>query len=294
MGVISEQSQHRRLHEFQLLIYAGAAFGLLLFIAWFLALIFYGVRPHPVLLSALLSAILFVIAAATTEANPQRARIIAVFACLAASPLWIVWIIGVVPAHDVVFALPIPHLLVVAYLILLGFVLFWPKHFRFSIVLFTLVFCAGVVVAWQTYTKRVASGEYDQPGVASFRWTPDMSGRVVLTRDSNNWIDQRVLAVLNTAGISGTLQWSGVWGEQSARNRMILLLKEKPPLGTRLYPPRQGVLMYAFDGSKWIKVPENMPTYSSFFSIEESEGHTMLYENTAGGKAGTQIWPSSQ
>jgi hypothetical protein len=287
---VIESAQTNLLRLIQAIVYLVSAGALFLFMAWSLALVLYGVVPHPLLLCAFFAAVAFVVAAVVSFSSPGRGRVIALLACAASFPLWIVWIIGVVPAHDVIFLLPIPHLLVVAYLLVLGFVLFWPYPFRLSIALIVLVCCTGVVVGWRTYTDRVASGEYDRPGVACFRWTPDASREAVVLRDPLNWINERVRVALSAAKISGTLQSSGAWGDQSSPSRMIVLLKDRPASGTRLYCPRHGIIViYAFDGKNWIKAPADAPTYPSFFTIEESDGRIMLYENTAGGKAGTQV-----
>jgi hypothetical protein len=256
---------------------------------WSLMLVFYGVVPHPLLLFALLSCGGFIAAGIVTLSNPIRGRMIAVCALIAVAPLWVVWIIELVPQYSIRFSL-LTYALLPIYVVVLAFVLFLPHRLRFSITIIVVVCCSAGILAWGTYVKRVQGGEYDRPGVACFRWRTDPANQLVILRDPINWIDARARHALEQAHIHGTLQWTGSVGEPRLRNRMIVLLQTKPANGTRLYPPRDGVLLYAFDGQRWLKSPGDAPTYPLFLTLEDKEGHTMLYEQVDGGKQGSEAF----
>jgi hypothetical protein len=69
---------------------------------------------------------------------------------------------------------------------------------------------------------------------------------------------------------------------------MIILAQSKPPRESRLFYPRHGLIVYAFDGKAWAKFPRDAETYPLYSTFESSDSDSMLCSDDAdGGRACT-------
>lgn len=226
----------------------------------------YGLQPHPLMFVGLFGAIGLFVAGVIALFSPRIGRIVAVCAVVALSPVMIEWIIALVPMPRVILD-PENYIMPVLYFGAVASVLFLPQSFRYSLAIFVVLCLSAAVVASATYAKRVRDGLYDRPYVACFRWRAEPANQLVVT-DEIGAIDQKTKAILNAAGIHGTLKWHSGSDENTAPHRMILLFQAKPPEGMKFFFPRAGVVIYAYDGKRLQAYPSNVPTYSSYFHIE--------------------------
>ena len=96
---------------------------------------------------------------------------------------------------------------------------------------------------------------------------------------------------LVSAGIAGTLEWTaGSWHDNAAASRLLVLAQSGPVGETKLCPAKSGLLIYAFDGERWLTYPPATPTYSLCLSLETQNSRTMIYQPVGGSKQGQQAF----
>jgi hypothetical protein len=278
--------------EIQCVVYAIAAtlFGFVIFGE--MTMVVWGVPIHPLEVVAFLSSIVLLVGAVKSASRPELGRKIAIAGIAGLGGLCAPWLIGLVPRHNVTYS-PIAYVVVVGYVVLLAFCLVFPRPFKLSVAIFLVLLGAGTVYFAITYQRYVRIGEYDRPRIDCIRWYPEPSNDIVVAKYSEEVIDPDIKRFLQQAGIHGTLSWRGSNGGEKAGKRMIVLAKAKPPSDTKLYHPKDGLLLYAFDGTRWIKFPPDAKTYLLFASFEDTPNEipttaSMLYEyDVDGGKTGT-------
>jgi len=250
---------------------------------------FYGAQPHPLMFMGLFATIGLFFAAVVSLFSGTIGRIVAVCALAALVPVMVEWIIALVPMPRVILD-PENYIVPVLYFGAVANVLFLPLSFRYSVAIFVVLCLSAALVASGTYAKRVRDGLYDRPYVACFRWRAEPADQLVVN-DEIGAIDEKTKAILNRAGIHGTLKWHSESGENTAPHRMILLFQAKPPEGMKFFFPRAGVVIYAYDGKRLQTYPSNVPTYASYFRIEnlkvenEPDAATLFDETNIVGSA---------
>jgi hypothetical protein len=238
--------------------------------------VFNGLEPHPLMFVGLLACFGLFLAGILTLFTPSKGRLFA--ACTAAMFLPVLgeWIIALVPLPNVTLGLE-NYFVPLLYLLATAAVLFLPHSVRFSVSIFIILCAAIALIASATYAKRLYEGHYDPPAVACFRWLPQPSDQLMI-HDEIGTINQEVRDMLTTAGIRGTLNWTQASGRNTTRNRMIIILQKRPPNGARLFAPNGGVVVYAFDGESWQKLPPTARTYRSYVQVENDGVQTIFYD----------------
>lgn len=272
-----------------ILYFIGGAFFMVVTFSS-VALAVWGVPIHPLIYVAFVSSGFLMAAAILSLLKREKSgRIVALCSLLGISPVWAAWVASVVPQHNIIPG-PLSYLVVLAYLVLCGFAVLFPTRLRFATTILIFLGFIGISIGAGKYIERLRAGEYDRPGIACFRWYPSQGSKLIVERDPFGWIDSRVRAVLEQAEIHGTLEWTAASGERTSPNRAIVLAQRKPTSSVRLYNPRNGVIVYASSGDGWQKFPAGAATYSSFFTLENEQGRTMLYERNAETKQGTEAF----
>jgi hypothetical protein len=243
----------------------------------------WGVPPHPLTCLGFLSSLTLICAGITTIAGNLRiSRLLAVCALGGLTPIWLAWVISLVPQHNTIPS-PLAYLAAAAYLLILIAVLFYSRRLSFAVGVIVAICSLGSAFAIAAYVKRASAGEYNRPEIGCFRWYPDRANALSITRDTENWIDRQAKDLIESAGIHGRLEETGGSGAPSSRTKVIVLAQRKPPTPVRLYYPRKGTLIYAFDGTTWRKIPGDASTYPTFFTLEDQNDYTMLYEELSDG-----------
>jgi len=247
----------------------------------------WGVSISPLRYVAFLSCFALLAGAATSFSNAARGRIIALFALAGIGTVWIPSVVSLVPHYNTIIA-PIGYIIFAGYFAAVAFVLFFPNRWRYSILTFTTLCFLTISIGAVSYLSLLKQGEYSRPAFTYFHWNSEPLNNLVINGDADGWIDNNVRGILEQAGIHGTLQWSGSSGERTLPNHVVVLAKTRPTSTGRLYYPRQGSLVYAYDGVQWLKCPSDALTFSSFATLEsESSDNTMLYEEVSGGRQGS-------
>lgn len=250
----------------------------------------WGAPVHPAHYFALLGALGLIASALVTLAMPPGGRTLAAVSLAALGTLWIPSVVSLVPQHGVIPS-PIAFLLVALYFAVVGFTLFYPVRWKWSVPALVLVLGVAVILAAVTSIRRIQCGEYSRPSFAFFRWS--RSGNdLTVERDHAGWIDSKVRTLLHRSGIHGALEWTGSSGQRSAPHRVILLAERQPVAPYQLRYPRLGTVIYAFDGSQWHMIPSDAATYSSYATIQPEGSITMLWQDVGGGRQGSTafVW----
>ncbi len=268
---------------------AGAIFAFILLER--IMLWVWGVQPQALThVGFLLSLTLIAAGVTSIFGNPRSSRFVAGCALGGLTPIWLSWVISLLPQHNTIPS-PLAYVASAVYIVTLVVVLFYPRRIRFAVGLIVAICTLGCASAIAAYVKRASSGEYNRPEIGCFRWYPDKEKALLITRDTEKWIDKQAKEMLESAGIHGRVEQTGGWGAAGSPTRVILLVQRRPPTPVRLYYPRKGTLVYAFDGVAWRKVPADASTYPTFFTLENQNGYTMLYEQLSdGSRQGTQAF----
>ena len=248
----------------------------------------WGEPVHPTHYIALLGALALFAGAFVSLANPDWGRIVSLAGLAGLGSLWVPGVVALVPRHNVIIS-PVAYLAFLLYFATIGFVLLYPKRWKWSIPGAIVVLFVAVGFAVGTATARVRGGEFVRPSFAYFRWFTG-GETLVIDRDSESWIDSEARTLLEQSGLRGRLEWIGSFGERSASHRVILLAQRQPASRYELHYPRHGILIYAFDGARWQMIPERAATFSTFATIEPEKSATMLWQDVGGGRQGTTVF----
>jgi hypothetical protein len=277
---------NERSREIQSAVYLLAGCSLTSLIMLRMLLIFYGVALHPMLFVALLAALVVAGAGMVSLVRPQVGRLIAACGLVGLLPVWFSWLASVVPEHNIIPS-PLAYFAVLGYLSAIGFVSLYPTRSRLSVLALLAVVMAGVLTVSMTYRHRQQAGEYDRPSVACFHWDPIPSNDLVIARDPLGCIEQDVKANLISAGIHGSLSWSG-GSTRNAAQRLLLLAQVRPPEESRVFYPHHGLVIYTFDGKSWSKIPPDAATYPLYSTFQPSGSDTMICnDDFSGGRSCT-------
>ncbi len=272
-------------------MYGAAGLGIgFLVLLYLLAAFSYGAPLHALLCVVAGSSIGLISAAIISLSKQHRGRIVALLASLPLGALVPPLVRELVPQHNIILT-PSNVVVLIAYLVLLAFVLFYPKPLPFSVPGFLIALCGLALFAYFTYSRRVRAGEYSRPAYACFQWNAAPRDELVVARDPLGLLDHETRLALSDAGITGTLEWTaGSWRDTAAASRLLVLAQGKPTGETKLCPAKSGLLIYAFDGQRWITYPSKRPTYSLCLSLETKGSRTMIYQPVGGSKQGTQAF----
>jgi hypothetical protein len=265
-------NKHAR--ELQAIVYlvAGCAFAWL--VVWRMLLIVWGVPLHPLLFVALLSALAVAAGGILTIERQERGRLIAACGLAGLLTIWFPLLTSIVPEHNTIPS-PLAYLAVIGYALVAAFASFFPTRSWFGASIFVVMVIAGILTLGMTYRQRRQMGEYDRPSIACFRWDPSPSDRLVIVRDPLGCIDDHARATLASANMHGSLSWCG-GSTRDATQRLLVVAQARPPENSRIFYPRHGLVVYAFDGNSWSKLPPDAETYALFSTFQPSGGDTMI------------------
>jgi hypothetical protein len=154
----------------------------------------------------------------------------------------------------------------------------------------------AAVAAGVIYETRLRRGDYAQPSFAYFRWWPG-TDNLVIDSDPGGWISPDTQSLLEHAGIRGRVGWVSTVGERSAEHRVIVLAQRLPTNACKIYFPRERVLIYVYDGSRWRTIPNGATTFPSFATLEPGNPIPIVWDHSAGGWSGTAAfggWEESE
>lgn len=179
--------------------------------------------------------------------------------------------------------MPIRRIAFVIYLLAAaGFALFYPRRRAWSLPAFGLCIVLAVGIWAFAYQQRATRGEYARPTFIFLRWIP-AGGALVIDEAGTEWIDVATRALLEQSRIEGQLQLLLADGGRENLRRVIVLLQRPPMVAYRLYHPRQGALVHAFDGAEWRTFPPDVPTYPLFSSLAPTPEGELIFSQTVEG-----------
>lgn len=213
--------------------------------------------------------------------NLLSGRIICGIALCVLGTFYVPATVSIIPAHNEILS-PIVFFILLIYFSALAFALFYPSRWKFSLLFYLIVLGIAVAFAGGTFIQRTARGEYTRPAFVFFVWKPGESGLQV-QNDSDRWITTETKSLLEQNGIRGDLEWTGSSGHGTEKNRVIILAQRQITSTKQIFYPRRGTVIYAFNGTNWITLPQNAPSYSTFATLEPRGFNTVLNEQLANG-----------
>jgi hypothetical protein len=247
----------------------------------------WGAPTHPVHYVGLLSSLLLLVSAFVCLFKPVTGRILAAVSILGIGIFFIPSSASLVPSPNTIIP-PIAYILLVGYFALLAFGLFFPRPWRWSILLFVGCLFASAAFAATTYFHRVDEGKLQFPPLVSFRWIPT-ADPLDVKYDPDHWITPEARQLLADHGITGTLSWSGTQGHSDQSRRLIVICSSRIPSPKKLYHPRKGTIFYIFDGATWKTVPEQASVYSAYATLQPDG--TLEQVLPDGGAQGSRAFP---
>lgn len=250
----------------------------------------WGAPSYPEQYIALVSSVLLLASAFVCLFTPVAGRILAILSVLGAGTLYIPASASLVPAASTLIS-PVAFLLLFGYFVLLGFALFFPTRWRWSTPILVCCLLTSSAFAAVTYFRRSEQGNIDWPSIASFQWTytPDPL-QVQFAPDG--WISSETEQALSENGIKGVLKWSGGTGYLSERRRVVVVCRSRITVPKELFYPKQGTVIYIFDGTAWRSIPKQPDVYPAHATLEPDG---MLEQDCpTGGRQGTSAFGSWQ
>lgn len=226
----------------------------------------WGAPTYLVQYIGLLSSLLLLISAFACLFKPFIARRLATASILGIGTLYIPASASLLPSPNTIIS-PISYILLFGYFALLAFSLFFPRPWRWSILLFVGCLFISAGFAATTYFHRAEQGKLDFPSIASFRWTPT-ADPLYVKYDPDGWITPDARQLLTEHGITGILSWSGTQGHSAGSRRVIVICSSRIASPKKLPHPRKGTIFYIFDGATWKTVPEQASVYSAYATLQ--------------------------
>ena len=225
-----------------------------------------GAPTFPVQYITLFSSILLVVSAFICLFAPYVGRVLAVFTVLGIGTIYVPASAELVPRANVIIS-PIGYMLLLGYFALLGFALFSPTRWRCSIPLLACCLLASGAFATTTYLHRLRQGDMQWPLMVEFEWTPTTEP-VRIDGNGGRWITPETKTTLSEHGITGVLRWSGSQGDSGQSRRVIIICHSRIPASKDLPYPKQGTLVYIFDGTAWRSIPEKPSVYPAHATLQ--------------------------
>ena len=281
--LVVSATEGRHHAQFWVYLVASAVLGGLTF--WSMMWAVWGAPVGAAQVVALLGSVALLAAAFLSLGNAQRARRLGLAGLLSMGALWIPGVAALLPLHGVA-ASPWAGLPFVLYFAATGFALFHPRRWRWSLPAFVVLLGLAASVAGVTLAQRFRSGDLAAFTVATFRWEAG-GERLVVDRDPEGRIDPAARRLLEAAGIRGRLDFAAASGEPRAARRVIVLAQRAPRSHIELHYPRDGLVIYAFDGERWRTLPPDAPTFPTSATLETEGSTTMLWQRVRGGRQGS-------
>ena len=241
----------------------------------------WGVKISPLNYVAVLAAMTLFFGSFVCLFNLPSGRKICGVALAALGTFYVPAMVSIVPANNESFS-PFIYLIFLAYFGAFGFALFYPTKRKFSWPLFLIILLTAGAFVGFTFTNRVAGGEYDRPALCFFVWKPGGS-ELQIENDSDHWIKSETKTLLEQNGIRGQLKWNGSRGYPTKKNQVIILSKQQIITSKQIFYPRNGTIIYAFDGINWQMFPQIILTYPAIATLDPFGSNTMLNERLADG-----------
>ncbi len=251
----------------------------------------WGVQISPLNYVAVFAAVALFFGSFVCLFNLLVGRIICGIALAALGTFYVPAIVSIVPAHNEIVP-PIGYLIFLAYLGAMAFALFYPEKKKFSWPVLVIVLLGAGAFFGVTFTNRVTGGEYDRPAISFFIWKSGGS-ELQIEDDYDHWIKNETEALLKRNGIRGELKWNGSSGDPKQKNQVIILVKQQIISSKQIFYPRNGTVIYAFDGTNWLTIPQNISAYSTFATLDPFGSNTMFNERLADGAiqgSGAYFW----
>jgi hypothetical protein len=236
------------------------------FFAWMmLAASVWGAPTYPVQYIALISSILLVVSAFVCLFTPVIGRNLATLSILGVGTLYIPASASLVPAAHTLTS-PVAYLLLLGYFALLSFALFFPTRWRWSTPLLVCCFLTSGAFAAATYFHRSEQGDIDWPSVVYFRWTYTPQP-LQIEFVPNGWITSETMKALSQNGVTGVLNWSGATGSLWEDRRVVVVCRSRITVPKELFYPKQGTVIYIFDGTTWRSIPKQPNVYPAHATL---------------------------
>jgi hypothetical protein len=249
----------------------------------------WGVSVSPFNYIAVIASVVLFVGAIISLINYGKGRIICVVALAALGTFYVPAVVSIVPGYGSIIPLLV-YFIFLVYFAALAFALFFPPRWKVSLPLYLGVLVVTATIMKVTYAHRVAAGEFARPSFAFFFWKQNDS-TLEIKEDDAHWINAETKALLEKNQIHGQLNLSVGDGQSSNQNRIIVLAQRPIISKKQIFYPRNGTIIYAFDGTNWITLPKDAPTYSGFATLEPLGFQTMFCrEDFGGGIEGTSAF----
>jgi hypothetical protein len=247
----------------------------------------WGVPINPLNYVAVLAAMALFFGSFVCLFNFANGRMICAIALAALGTFYVPAIVSIVPANDSIIS-PSLYFIFLIYFAALAFSLFFPTRWKLSLPLYLAVLVITTAFIHFTYSHRIAAGEFDRPSFAFFVWKPGGSNLDVV--NNYGWVNDETKSLLEQNGIRGQLERNFWRDYKHQKNCVIVLAQRKITFPKKIFYPRNGTIIYAFDGTNWISLPKNAQTYSGFATLEQDGNQTMLEQDVIGGIEGTSVF----
>ena len=195
--------------------------------------------------------------------------------------------VALVPVEDG-RVVPLAYLVEIGYLLLAASGLFFPRRLRGAP---WIVFSLGVAMvgyAGMTACVRWRDGVFNRPRVACFLGAlrPDP---LIVPDQFANWFTPSLREQLTREGLGGSLAWCGAAGDMSRQTRLMVIATEPVRAAKPLPYPKQGTIVYLWDGRRWSVFPEGIECYPAYATLQP-DGMISITD-ALGGEARVGLFP---
>lgn len=173
---------------------------------------------------------------------------------------------SIIPAENLIIS-PLNCLILAGYLAFISFVMVYPKRIKGAGIVIGLAMLAMSGWAAITAHTRWKNGEFNRPQIVGFLASRSAEP-LGIPQKYETLVPAPVRDGLSKEGIGGRLEWHGSSGDESKATKVVVIATSRIPAPKVLPYPKQGIVIYSWNGNRWIVFPKDADCYPAFATLQ--------------------------
>ena len=226
----------------------------------------WGAPTHWTQYAGLISSLVLSVGATSLIFSAEKGQGACVLGVLGMSSFYVPAVASIIPAENTIIS-PLSYVIVTSYLALVVATARYPKHIAGSTWIIVLVPLAmGVWGGFTAYT-RWQSGEYNRPEIIGFLASRSEKP-LEIPGEYSALVPVAMRSAMAKAGIGGSLVWRAGFFENKRKPSVVVIATSQISEPHRLHYPKQGTIIYIWNGEQWITLPANTECYPAYATLQ--------------------------
>lgn len=173
---------------------------------------------------------------------------------------------SLIPAENTIIS-PFSYVILTGYLTLLAGVTLYPMRIKGAVGIIGIAMLAMCVWASVTAFNRWKEGEFNRPQIVGFLASRSAEP-LILQKGYDQLIPVALRDGITQAGIGGLLAWHSGSGDEAGKPKVVVIATSRITTAKKLRYPKEGILLYVWNGDQWASFPSNVDCYSAFATLQ--------------------------